>query len=79
MLEALTPAADRARLETHVADLADFEIPACDLVNASLILPFLPAATTRRPGVASRSPWAPVAASAACSSGTVTRLPANPR
>jgi SAM-dependent methyltransferase len=39
----LTPAVDRPRLETHVADLAQFEIPPCDLVNASLILPFLPA------------------------------------
>jgi SAM-dependent methyltransferase len=42
-LESLTPAEDRARLQTHVADVADFEIPACDLVNANLILPFLSA------------------------------------
>jgi SAM-dependent methyltransferase len=42
-LESLTPAEDRARLQTHVADVADFKIPACDLVNANLILPFLPA------------------------------------
>ncbi len=41
-LRSLTPAVDLPRLQTHVADLADFEIPACDLVNASLILPFLP-------------------------------------
>ena len=41
-LEALTPAADQGRLQTHVCDVADFEIPPCDLVNASLILPFLP-------------------------------------
>jgi len=40
-LRALTPEQDRDRLETHVADLAAFEIPACDLVNANLILPFL--------------------------------------
>jgi SAM-dependent methyltransferase len=39
----LTPKGDRPRLETHVADLADFQVPPCDLVNASLILPFLPA------------------------------------
>jgi tellurite methyltransferase len=31
----------RADLQTAVADLADFEIPPCDLVNASLCLPFL--------------------------------------
>lgn len=37
----LTPLADRERLETHVADVAEFEIPPCDLVNANLILPFL--------------------------------------
>jgi tellurite methyltransferase len=40
----LTPETDRARLETEVARLQDFEIPACDLVNANLILPFQPAA-----------------------------------
>jgi tellurite methyltransferase len=40
-LRELTPEADQARLETHVADLAGFEIPSCDLVNANLILPFL--------------------------------------
>lgn len=28
-------------LETRIGDLADIEIPACDLVNASLSLPFL--------------------------------------
>lgn len=39
----LTPADDRERLETEVARLQDFEIPACDLVNANLILPFQPA------------------------------------
>jgi SAM-dependent methyltransferase len=31
----------RARLETHVEDLATVPIPSCDLVNASLCLPFL--------------------------------------
>ena len=36
----LTPEAERARLETEVSRLQDFEIPACDLVNANLILPF---------------------------------------
>jgi SAM-dependent methyltransferase len=30
-----------ARLETRVADLATAEIPPCDLINASLCLPFL--------------------------------------
>jgi tellurite methyltransferase len=40
----LTPEADRARLETEVTTLADFEIPVCDLVNANLILPFQVAA-----------------------------------
>ncbi len=39
----LTPASDRARLETEVSRLQDFEIPVCDLVNANLILPFQPA------------------------------------
>ena len=39
----LTPEADRDRLETEVSTLQDFEIPACDLVNANLILPFQPA------------------------------------
>lgn len=39
----LTPEADRARLETEVSSLRDFEIPPCDLVNANLILPFQPA------------------------------------
>lgn len=42
-LQALTPAEHHDRLETHIADVADFDIPACDLVNANLILPFLPA------------------------------------
>lgn len=31
----------RPRLATQVADLAEFEVPPCDLVNASLSLPFL--------------------------------------
>ncbi len=39
----LTPEADRERLETEVSTLQAFEIPACDLVNANLILPFQPA------------------------------------
>jgi SAM-dependent methyltransferase len=43
-LRSLTPAADRDRLETRLGDLADFDIPRCDLVNANLILPFLAAA-----------------------------------
>ncbi len=42
-LRRLTPTEDQARLQTHVSDLAVFQIPACDLVNANLILPFLPA------------------------------------
>ena len=40
-LLAATPEDDRARLETRVADLASFAIPACDLVNASVSLQFL--------------------------------------
>ena len=40
-LEAATAAHLRARLESQVEDLADVEVPACDLVNASLSLPFL--------------------------------------
>jgi tellurite methyltransferase len=40
-LRAATPHELRGQLETRVADLADVEIPACDLVNASLSLPFL--------------------------------------
>jgi SAM-dependent methyltransferase len=32
----------RVALETRVADLASVEVPPCDLVNASLSLPFLP-------------------------------------
>jgi SAM-dependent methyltransferase len=42
-LWALTPEGDRERLETEISTLQDFEIPACDLVNANLILPFQPA------------------------------------
>lgn len=41
VLRSLTPLDHQERLETQVGDLADFEIPPCDLVNASLILPFL--------------------------------------
>ena len=40
-LEAATPGEWRARLETGVADMASASIPPCDLVNASLSLPFL--------------------------------------
>jgi len=40
-LLAATPEDDRPRLQTRVADLASFEIPACDLVNASVSLQFL--------------------------------------
>ena len=43
-LRALAPPEHHDRLKTFVADVADFDIPACDLVNANLILPFLPAA-----------------------------------
>jgi len=39
----LTPEEDRERLATEVSTLQDFEIPACDLVNANLILSFQPA------------------------------------
>lgn len=40
-LLSVTTEDDRARLQTRVADLASFEIPACDLVNASVSLQFL--------------------------------------
>lgn len=42
-LESATAPDLRPRLSTRVADLADVEVPACDLVNASLSLPFLAA------------------------------------
>ena len=42
-LLAATPEDDREHLQTLVADLASFEIPACDLVNASVSLQFLDA------------------------------------
>jgi SAM-dependent methyltransferase len=42
VLEAATPPELRPSLETRVADLATVDVPACDLVNASLSLPFLP-------------------------------------
>jgi tellurite methyltransferase len=41
-LRELTPAQDLERLQTQLSGLAEFEIPPCDLVNANLILPFLP-------------------------------------
>jgi SAM-dependent methyltransferase len=40
-LRAATPDELRGHLEARVADLAEVDIPACDLVNASLSLPFL--------------------------------------
>jgi len=40
-LEAATSADLRPGLQTRVADLADVDVPPCDLVNASLSLPFL--------------------------------------
>ncbi len=40
-VEAATPSTQRAALDVRVADLATVEVPACDLVNASLSLPFL--------------------------------------
>jgi SAM-dependent methyltransferase len=40
-LHAATADELRVHLETRVADLADVEIPPCELVNASLSLPFL--------------------------------------
>jgi SAM-dependent methyltransferase len=43
-LEAATPGELRPSLQTRVADLAVVAIPRCDLVNASLSLPFLPPA-----------------------------------
>ena len=39
-----TPEEDRVRLETAVADIGTFRIPACDLVVASVSLQFLDAA-----------------------------------
>ena len=41
VLEAATPHELRPALAGQVTDLADVAIPACDLVNASLCLPFL--------------------------------------
>ena len=41
VLEAAAPPELRPSLETRVAELATFDLPACDLVNASLCLPFL--------------------------------------
>lgn len=41
-LEAATAAHLRVVLEARLADLAAVEVPSCDLVNASLSLPFLP-------------------------------------
>ena len=43
VLEAATPPELRPSLETRVADLATVDVPSCDLVNASLSLPFLAA------------------------------------
>ena len=40
-LRAATSDELRANLQTRVADLVDVEVPRCDLVNASLSLPFL--------------------------------------
>jgi SAM-dependent methyltransferase len=44
MLESSTPPGVRPALKTRVADLARVKVPSCDLVNASLSLPFLPPA-----------------------------------
>ena len=41
-VEAATEPDLRAALDVRVADLADVDLPPCDLVNASLSLPFLP-------------------------------------
>jgi tellurite methyltransferase len=41
VLVAATPPELRPALETRVEDLATVEVPTCDLVNASLSLPFL--------------------------------------
>ena len=41
-LELATPDEWRARLETGVADMSTVSVPRCDLVNASLSLPFMP-------------------------------------
>lgn len=68
----LTPSEDRERLETSVCRLADFEIPACDLVNANLILPFQPVDEYEATWSGSSRPSRWVGASAACSSAIVT-------
>lgn len=47
-LVAATPPVDRDRLETVEADLATFEIPSCDLANASVSLQFLDEAAYAR-------------------------------
>ena len=41
VVETATPVPLRQMLETRVADLATVDLPSCDLVNASLSLPFL--------------------------------------
>jgi len=73
-----------ARLETRVADLATVEIPPCDLVNASLCLPFLapaPYAATWRRIVSALEPGARFAAmlfgdrDASAADETMTCLP----
>jgi tellurite methyltransferase len=43
-----TPEPDRARLETRTTDIGTFEIPPCDLVNASISLQFLDEAAWAR-------------------------------
>jgi tellurite methyltransferase len=40
-LQAAVEPSLRARLQIHIEDLATVEVPRCDLVNASLCLPFL--------------------------------------
>jgi tellurite methyltransferase len=42
ILKERIPVETRVLLETQVEDLADFEVPPADLVNANLSLPFLP-------------------------------------
>jgi tellurite methyltransferase len=77
-LVAATPDELRGHLETRVADLAEVEIPPCDLVNASLSLPFLAPDPFWARGVASSRPCGSGGGSRPCCSAIGTRAPATP-
>ena len=68
-LEASTPDALRPRLTTRVTDLATLEVPPCDLVNASLSLPFLASKRSGGAGAGSSMRCPSVAVSPRCRSG----------